>query len=295
MKLLILFLAGITAQGACVPVERDHILARNVVSLIPEFRELPGEEVVGLAPLPPARRLMSSGELVHIARKFGLTLAAPVDVCFEYPTEILTRERIIEQLKRSVDAPDASIELIEFSRYPVPRGELSFPRTGLNVHPLLTDRSIVFWRGKVTYSGAKSFSVWVRVRMAVTRERLVAAEAIRSGSIVSAQQVRIQPVKQFPFDAQGALSIEEAVGRVAKRTVLAGQVLSAALLAAVPEVTRGAEVSVVVKTGGAQLSLPARAQSSGAIGETVSLKNPENGRTFRGVVGGKNQVVVTAK
>ena len=37
------------------------------------------------------------------------------------------------------------------------------------------------------------------------------------------------------------------------------------------------------------------AQSSGAIGETVSLRNPENGRTFRGVVGGKNQVVVTAK
>jgi flagella basal body P-ring formation protein FlgA len=295
MKLLILFLSGIAAQGACVPVEGDHILARDVVSLIPEFRELPGEEVVALAPLPPARRLMNSGELVRVARKFGLTLAAPVDVCFEYPTEVLTRERILNELKRSVDVPDAGIELIEFSRYPVPRGDLSFPRTGLNVHPLLTDRSIVFWRGKVTYSGTKSFSVWVRLRMAVTRERLIAAEAIRSGSVVSAQQVRMQPVKQFPFDAQGALSSEEAIGRVAKRTVLAGQVLSAALLAAPPDVTRGAEVSVVVKTGGAQLSLPARAQSSGAIGETVSLRNPENGRTFRGVVGGKNQVMVTAK
>src|SRR5438105_2129876 len=103
MKLLILFLAGMAAQSACVPVEGDHILAGEMVSLIPEFRELPGEEVVALAPLPPARRLMNSGELVRVARKFGLTLAAPVDVCFEYPTEVLTRERVIDQLKRSVD------------------------------------------------------------------------------------------------------------------------------------------------------------------------------------------------
>jgi flagella basal body P-ring formation protein FlgA len=295
MKLLILFLAGIAAQGACVPVEGDHILARDVASRIPEFREISGEEVIGLAPLPPVRRLISSGELVRVGRKFGLTLAAPADVCFEYPTELLTRERIIDQLKLSIEVPDAEVELIDFSRYPVPRGELSFPRTGLNAHAQLTDRSIVFWRGKVTYSGTKSFSVWARVRLAATRERLVATEAILSGSIVSAEQVRIQMVKQFPFDPQGALSNEEAIGRVAKRTILAGQVLSAALLVAQPDVARGAEVSVVVKTGGTQLRLPARAQSSGAIGETVSLKNPENGRTFRGVVGGKNQVMVIAK
>ena len=122
MKLLIIFLAAVAGHGACISVESDHILARDVASRIPEFREIPGEEVIGLAPLPPARRLMGGGELIRIARKFGLTLASPPDVCFEYPTEVLTRERIIDQLKLSVDVPDAEVELMDYSRYAVPRG-----------------------------------------------------------------------------------------------------------------------------------------------------------------------------
>jgi flagella basal body P-ring formation protein FlgA len=174
-------------------------------------------------------------------------------------------------------------------------GVLSFPRSGLNVHPLLTDRSTVFWRGKVTYGGTKSFAVWARVRMGITRERLVAAETIRAGSVVTGQQVRMEQVKQFPLEEQPAVAAADVVGQVARRTIPAGQMVTAAFVTPPKEVTRGAEVAVVVKADGAQLSLPALAESSGAVGETVSLKNPGNGRTFRGVVSGKNQVLVTAK
>ncbi len=295
MRILLVFMVTAALHGACLMVESDHILARDVAPAIAEFSRIPAEEVIGLAPLPAVRRIMSGGELVRIAARFGLVIAAPIDVCFEYPTEILTREKVVENLTRSLDVPEAEMELIDFSRYPVPHGELSFPRSGLNVHPLLTERSIVFWRGKVTYGGMKSVSVWARVRMSVMRERLVAAETIPAGSVVTEQQVRMQPVKQFPLDTQPPVPADAVVGRVAKRTAAAGQVLAATSFALPKEVIRGAEVSVLVKADGTQLSIPALAQSSGAIGETVSLKNPVNGRSFRGVVDGKNRVLVTAK
>jgi flagella basal body P-ring formation protein FlgA len=295
MTFLILFVAVTALHARCLPVEGDRILARDVAALIPEFSKIPAEEVIGLAPLPTVRRVMSGGELVRVARKFGFSIAAPVDVCFESPTEVLTSGKVLEQVRASIAMDGVQIELIEFSRYPVPVGILSFPRSGLNVHPLLTGKSIVFWRGKVTYAGTRSFSVWARVRMSVTREMLVASETIRAGAVVTEEQVRVEAVNQFPFDNQTAVLAADVVGQVARRTITAGQIVMANSLAPAKEVIRGAEVAVVVRTSGAQLSLPARAESSGAVGETVSLKNPVNGRTFQGVVNGKNQVTVTAK
>lgn len=295
MKLLTLFAAAMALHAGCLPVEGDRIFARDVAAAIPEFAKIPAGEVIGLAPLPTVRRVMSGGELARVARKFGLEIVVPVDVCFESPTEVLTSGKVLEQIKSTVAKDGVEVELIEFSRYAVPVGVLSFPRSGLNVHPLLTDQSIVFWRGKVTYDGTKSFAVWARVRMGISRERLIAAETIRAGSVVTGQQVRMEQVKQFPLEEQPAVMAGDVVGQVARRTITAGQMVMAAFVTPPKEVTRGAEVSVVVKADGARLSLPALAESSGAVGETVSLKNPGNGRTFRGVVSGKNQVLVTAK
>ncbi len=290
-----MFAAAMSLGASCLPVDGDHIFARDLARLIPEFARIPAGEAIALAPLPTVRRVMSGGELARVARKFGLEIVAPVDVCFESPTEVLSSGKVLEQIQFTVAMKGADVELIEFSRYAVPVGVLSFPRSGLNVHPLLTERSIVFWRGKVTYGGTKSFAVWARVRMGITRESLVAAETIRAGSVVTAEQVRMEQVKQFPLEEQPAVAASDVIGQVARRTIAAGQMVMAAFVTPPKEVTRGAEVSVVVKADGAQLSLPALAESSGAVGETVSLKNPGNGRSFHGVVSGKNQVLVMAK
>ncbi len=295
MRLLLTLAAAMALQAGCLPVDGDRIFARDVAAVVPEFAKIPAGEVIGFAPLPTVRRVMSGGELARVARKFGLEIVAPVDVCFESPAEVLTGGKVLEQIRSAVAMDGVEVELIEFSRYAVPVGVLSFPRSGLNIHPLLTERSIVFWRGRVTYGETKSFAVWARVRMGVTRERLVAVETIRAGSVVSAEQVRMEQVKQFPLEEQPAVAAAAVVGQVARRTIAAGQVMMSAFVAPPKEVTRGAEVAVVVKANGAQLSLPALAESSGGVGETVSLKNPGNGRTFHGVVSGKNQVLVTAK
>ena len=293
--LIFLLAAAMLLRGGCLTVEGDRILARDVAVLIPEFAKVPKTEVIALAPLPTVRRVMSGGELVRAARKFGVEIVAPVDVCFETPTELLTGAEVLEQIKAAIGMEGAEVELIEFSRYAVPVGELSFPRSGLNIHPLLTDQSIVFWRGKVTYGGTKSFAVWARVRIGILRERLVAAERITAGTAITAEQVRVERVKQFPLQEQPATTAADVAGQVARRTIPAGQAITAALMMHPKEVLRGSEVAVVVNTDGAKLSLPAVAESSGRIGETVALKNPGNGRTFHGVVSGKNQVLVTAK
>jgi flagella basal body P-ring formation protein FlgA len=59
-----------------------------------------------------------------------------------------------------------------------------------------------------------------------------------------------------------------------------------------PDVQRGERVRVRVTCGGVLLQFDADAESSAHIGETVIVKNPENGRRFIARVEDKGKVFV---
>jgi hypothetical protein len=58
------------------------------------------------------------------------------------------------------------------------------------------------------------------------------------------------------------------------------------------EVKAGDRVGVIVRMGAARLSLEALAETSGRMGERITLKNPESGRRFSAVVTGPGQARV---
>lgn len=59
-----------------------------------------------------------------------------------------------------------------------------------------------------------------------------------------------------------------------------------------PEVARGDTVQVQVVSGGVLLAFETQAESSGHIGEQVTVRNPVGGQRFRGVVESRGKVVV---
>jgi hypothetical protein len=58
------------------------------------------------------------------------------------------------------------------------------------------------------------------------------------------------------------------------------------------EVERGERVAVEVSSGAARLTFEAEAASSGRTGESVVVKNPENGRLFSAKVRSKGKVAI---
>jgi hypothetical protein len=58
------------------------------------------------------------------------------------------------------------------------------------------------------------------------------------------------------------------------------------------EVERGEQVAVEVSSGAARLTFIAEAASAGRTGESVVLKNPENGRLFSAKVQAKGKVAI---
>jgi len=59
-----------------------------------------------------------------------------------------------------------------------------------------------------------------------------------------------------------------------------------------PDVKRGDKVAVTVMSGAVHLTFEAETESAGHVGETVIVKNPENGRRFVAKVEAEGKVVV---
>jgi hypothetical protein len=60
------------------------------------------------------------------------------------------------------------------------------------------------------------------------------------------------------------------------------------------DVLGGSHVTVLVRSGAAEVKLEAQAMTSGLKGQTVTIRNPRSGRSFTALVTGKDNVVVEA-
>ncbi|HWQ56906.1 MAG TPA: flagellar basal body P-ring formation chaperone FlgA [Bryobacteraceae bacterium] len=282
---------ALAAAAGCLALDGDRILARDMARAWPEFT-VAEETALGYAPVPGARRIYSVAELARLAARFGLAAAPSQAVCFERRMTALTREQALKAMHTALAVPEARIEILELSRYPVPEGELAFPRAGLRTPGRGTpDNTPLLWKGTVTYGNSRRFAVWARVAVRAPIRLVRAAVPLRAGEIVRLEQLRVEEGEGFPFAEWEAVSPGQVAGRRPRRTIPAGSAIPLALLDEPRDVERGDSVQVTV-AGAARLELTGRAESAGAAGETVVVRNPESRRTFSARVAGKGAVEV---
>ena len=293
--IVILILAALAARAACISVPSDRILARHLAGAVALFQGLDPETPVGFAPMPGTQRILSGHELVLLAQRHGVLVipgAVIPDVCVQREAQVILRDEMKAALLAALAIADANLELLEFTSQALPPGRLEFQRTALNKPPPSAPESPVVWRGRLIYDGQHSVVVWARVRITVERPFLIAAEEIPAGVVVRANQVKITSGRQFPFSSPSMDSREQVIGKVARRTIVAGQRIVLGALEEPKEVARGERVHVRVVDGPATLSFEGIAESAGKKGESILVRNPASGRNFRAVVEEKGKVVV---
>jgi flagella basal body P-ring formation protein FlgA len=267
------------ALAACAAIRpgSDRVLLRDLAAAFPAA-ELAGDTPVALAPAPGVERRFDLPELRRIAAAF--TLPEPArEVCVARPVARLEPARILEAMRARL--PEASIELLDFSRWPVPEGPLEFPPEGLH-----GDR----WTGAVRYGGGHRFAVWARVRVRSDAPRAVAAHDLRSGQRLAAEDFRLETNTGVPDPH--SLSIGELAGRRLRRTVRAGTAMRSEWTEAATDVARGETVKVEVKSGAALLAFDGLSQGSGNAGQTVAVVNPQTRKRFQARVEGPGKVAV---
>jgi flagella basal body P-ring formation protein FlgA len=274
-----------TFAASCQPVEGASILARDFVPLIPAFTTLQPETAILDAPIAGVQRIVLAEDVLRLEHKFQLAPEGlATAVCFEQASFALAAEDLLAVLKGAFQGKDVEIEILDFTRTPVPHGALQFTRAGLEPSGL--------WHGRVVYAQGRSSSVWAKVRVREKRTWVEAVELLPAGRTIRADQLVLRTGFQPALDPAGALSIASVVGKKPLRMFAPGAAIWPQLLLEPPQVERGDKVSVQVASGGALLQFDAEAESPGHVGDLVFVRNPENGRRFQAKVEEKGKVAI---
>lgn len=288
----VLFSPVLAFAASCLAIDGDRVLAADVARQLPAFSVADPEAVVALAPAPGLQRLLHRAELARIASRLGVPTSVDQDVCIERVAESLRREQVEAALAAALAGNDATFELVDFARLPVPHGRLEFTRAGLLAPGRGREREPVVWRGRVKYSGTQSVPVWAKVVLKSIRQRVVADVDLIAGQPIAAVQLRVERVAEFPFGEPFARETGEIVGKLPRRTIHRGEPVRTLLLALPKDVVRGETVEVTVESGSATLSFAGKVETSGRQGDRVLVKNPENGQRFAARVEAKGKVSV---
>jgi flagella basal body P-ring formation protein FlgA len=196
---------------------------------------------------------------------------------------------MMQAMRATLQAPDTRIEIVEYLRRAIPPGDFDFPMSGLMAPA--AGRDTALWNGSVHYDGGR-FPSWVRVRIAVREQAVVAVETLKPGQTIEAAGVKLDQVESFPRRRPMASQLEAVIGRVARRSIPAGSPIPPDALDEPLQVAKGDTVQVEVRSGAAVLRLEARAESAGRRGQTIAVRNTETGKIFRARVQDKGQLVM---
>lgn len=147
--------------------------------------------------------------------------------------------------------------------------------------------------GTVEVGCPSGWRLYVPVRVSRSQQVLVLVRGVSAGEMIS--QDMFVPERRDASRIAGAALSEpaSAVGRAARRTLMAGSVLTGADLVAARLVRRGDTISLVSRQDGVEVRMVGRALADAGERERVSAENLSSRKVVQGVVNGDGEVVVS--
>lgn len=282
--------AATPSAETCNAVDGDEILGRHLAAANPYFEFVPADLRIGYVPLPGARRVFSSLDLIRLARRSGRQVdhrdhAPKLDpVCFEYPSGPLDRGVLADLIRRHSGA--ASVEILELPRFPVAAGTIEI----LSSAPVSSSPARIF-RARVRYGARRTQAFWVRAICRFEHRRVLARAAIDPGHLIVAADLTVTTLSVTGVPPRGTSDPARLTGLTPRKPIPAGAIVDEAQLERPREIARGDLVYVDIRRGNAHVRIETNAESAGRRGETIVLRNPSSGRRFRATVTGRGQVV----
>lgn len=134
--------------------------------------------------------------------------------------------------------------------------------------------------------------LFVPVRVRRSQTVLVLSRSVASGETITADVFTAEQRDASRIAGAAIASPAEAVGRSARRTLMAGSVLSANDLVAPRLVRRGDTIALVSRQSGMEVRMAGRALADAGVNERVGVENLSSRRVVQGRVDADGNVVV---
>lgn len=152
----------------------------------------------------------------------------------------------------------------------------------------ITARTIV----GVRCTGSKPWKLYVPVDVVVTDSVLVAKRTLRRGQVLTADDL-VSEQRDVSRLTQGYISdATELIGQRMKTQLLAGRILTPAVLQADIAVQRGQTVTLTVANGSMTIQMSGKALMDGALSQRIRVENTNSGRIVEGIVRSREHVEV---
>ena len=146
---------------------------------------------------------------------------------------------------------------------------------------------------EVSCSDPSGWRLFVPVKLRRAQSVLTLNRTVAAGSVLSADMLNSE-IRDLSRVAGASLSNPgDAVGRSARRTLVAGSVLDPGDLVSARLVRRGDAVTLVSHAGSIEVRMAGRALGDAGENERVSVENASSRRIIQGVVGSNGDVLVT--
>jgi flagella basal body P-ring formation protein FlgA len=144
----------------------------------------------------------------------------------------------------------------------------------------------------VRCSGEKPWKVYVPVDVVVTDAVLVARRTLPRGHLLVADDLTTEQRDVSRLVSGYISNVEELLGQRLKTQLIAGRILTPAMLQADIAVKRGQAVTLTTKSGGIDIQMSGKALMDGAINQRIRVENTNSGRVVEGIVRSREHVEV---
>ena len=299
---LILFgcLTSIHGNAAVAPELKLHVQLDAGVIRVSDLWDNPGaksEAVIGTAP-PPGRSIaIEAAQLAYIAHLYDVNWhpTSGVERTFlERAGRPLSYEEMAGPVRRSLIASGApasvAIELGNVAPILVP--PMSFPM--ISVEGTRYDPATGRFAADLAAStdGMETQRMRIEGRATDMVPTIVATRRLTAGDVITASDVRIMQIAGQRLTGPALTDISEVVGQTPKRTLVAGQPVSATDVGAPVMVLKGATVLIVLETPNMSLASQGLAVSSGGRDDMIQVMNPLSRAIVAARVTGPGRAIV---
>jgi flagella basal body P-ring formation protein FlgA len=161
-------------------------------------------------------------------------------------------------------------------------------KSGASPGQHMRDRVLV----ELKCTGLPAWHIYVPVRVVGTTQVTLAARAIVAGTVLTAQDLKVEQ-RDLPGLPPGYLDdASVAVGLTASRPISSGAVITNQLLVGSKAVQRGQMVTLVADAGSMSIHMEGRALTDGLINQRVKVENLSSGKVVEGIARSQQTVEI---